>query len=445
MSFGPTKWRARPGLSTARIGVLLLCFAGAGVAVLLRALRAPVPGWVEASFPERSAGDVGSNRSPASMRRSFQARRSSQRSGMPRRPWRGRRAAPSPPPPYRRHRPSWRRGAPGSRNRRCGRPTRGRLPACARHSRSSESRSSVVRASYRQRPGRRPGLPRTVSARPDGLADDRPCVLEVLPRGPPVGDRGVPPFHVPTAHRAGETAHRQEVELLVGDETHHRGRAPALDRVEIGVEVARPRPRHAGGIGLARTQRDADATMALAGRDRSDPEWTGLAVSCCRHPLKARHVRPWRNRGADTVRSRSCNPHSRCCRRRESSGCSQPAADRGPPVLRAGARRRRDRELMTGERNDLDDRVLHSVELAPAAASRDSNVDRGGLHPRPPRGAGGGAWRGRIPGPTASSTQVSRASSARRRRYAEYAAISPRTGARQARYLARTSSSRSQS
>ena len=102
-------------------------------------------------------------------------------------------------------------------------------------------------------------------------------------------------------------------------------------------------------------------------------------------------------------------------------------------------------ESMTGERNDLDDRVLHSVELAPAAASRDSNVDRGGLHPRPPRGAGGGAWRGRIPGPTASSTQVSRASSARRRRYAEYAAISPRTGARQARYLARTSSSRSQS
>ena len=444
MSFGPTKWRARPGLSTARIGVLLLCFAGAGVAVLLRALRAPVPGWVEASFPERSAGDVGSNRSPASMRRSFQARRSSQRSGMPRRPWRGRRAAPSPPPPYRRHRPSWRRGAPGSRNRRCGRPTRGRLPACARHSRSSESRSSVVRASYRQRPGRRPGLPRTVSARPDGLADDRPCVLEVLPRGPPVGDRGVPPFHVPTAHRAGETAHRQEVELLVGDETHHRGRAPALDRVEIGVEVARPRPRHAGGIGLARTQRDADATMALAGRDRSDPEWARFAGSWCRHPLKARQVRPRRNRGADTVRSRSCNPHSRCCRRRESSGCSQPAADRGPPVLRARARQRRDQAQ--------DGRAQGPGR--PSAAPRGAGAGRGAASRpcrsgRPPPKAaprrGGGAWRGRIPGPAASSTQVSRASSARRRRYAEYAAISPRTGARQARYLARTSSSRSQS
>ena len=101
--------------------------------------------------------------------------------------------------------------------------------------------------------------------------------------------------------------------------------------------------------------------------------------------------------------------------------------------------------LITVGRKDLDDRVLHNVELAPAAASRDGNVDRGGLHPRPPRGVGGGAWRGRIPGPAASSTQVSRASSARRRRYAEYAAISPRTGERQARYLARTSSSRSQS
>ena len=46
---------------------------------------------------------------------------------------------------------------------------------------------------------------------------------------------------------------------------------------------------------------------------------------------------------------------------------------------------------MTVELKNLDDRVLHSVELAPAAASRDSNVDRGGLYPRPLRGAGGGA------------------------------------------------------
>ena len=55
MSFGPTKRRPRSGLSTARIGVLLLCLAGAGVAVLLWALRAPVPGWVEAAFPEIAA------------------------------------------------------------------------------------------------------------------------------------------------------------------------------------------------------------------------------------------------------------------------------------------------------------------------------------------------------------------------------------------------------
>ena len=46
----------RSGLSPARIGVLLLCFAAAGVAVLLWALRAPALNWVEASFPELATG-----------------------------------------------------------------------------------------------------------------------------------------------------------------------------------------------------------------------------------------------------------------------------------------------------------------------------------------------------------------------------------------------------
>ena len=52
MSSGPAKRRPQSGLSTARIGVLLLCLAGAGVAVLLWASRAPVLDWVETSFPE---------------------------------------------------------------------------------------------------------------------------------------------------------------------------------------------------------------------------------------------------------------------------------------------------------------------------------------------------------------------------------------------------------
>ena len=51
MSFGPAKRRPRSGLSTVRLGVLLLCLAGAGAAVLLWPSRAPVLGWVEASFP----------------------------------------------------------------------------------------------------------------------------------------------------------------------------------------------------------------------------------------------------------------------------------------------------------------------------------------------------------------------------------------------------------
>ena len=46
----------RSGLSTARIGVLLLCLAGAGVAVLLWASQAPAHRWVEVSFSELATG-----------------------------------------------------------------------------------------------------------------------------------------------------------------------------------------------------------------------------------------------------------------------------------------------------------------------------------------------------------------------------------------------------
>ena len=69
------------------------------------------------------------------------------------------------------------------------------------------------------------------------------------------------------------------------------GRSASDYRVEIGAEVPRPRPGHAGGIGLPRTQRDADATVALAGRDRGDPEWAGIAGSWCPHALTNRRFR----------------------------------------------------------------------------------------------------------------------------------------------------------
>ena len=52
---GPSRG-PRSGLSPARVGVLLLCFAAAGVAVLLWALRAPALNRVEASFPELATG-----------------------------------------------------------------------------------------------------------------------------------------------------------------------------------------------------------------------------------------------------------------------------------------------------------------------------------------------------------------------------------------------------
>ena len=57
-----------------------------------------------------------------------------------------------------------------------------------------------------------------------------------------------------------------------------RGRASvAQSGSEIGVEVrsARRPGQCQDGLGLPRSLRDADATMALAGRDRGDPEWAG--------------------------------------------------------------------------------------------------------------------------------------------------------------------------
>ena len=48
--------RPRPRSSLVRLGALLLCFAGVGVALLLWTLRGAVPSWVEASFTELATG-----------------------------------------------------------------------------------------------------------------------------------------------------------------------------------------------------------------------------------------------------------------------------------------------------------------------------------------------------------------------------------------------------
>ena len=64
---GPSRG-PRSGLLPARIGVLLLCLAAAGVAVLLWALRDPALNWAEASFPSSrpASGLPSTGRSPPS-------------------------------------------------------------------------------------------------------------------------------------------------------------------------------------------------------------------------------------------------------------------------------------------------------------------------------------------------------------------------------------------
>ena len=127
---------------------------------------------------------------------------------------------------------------------------------------------------------------------PDGLARHRPRLFEVGSRRHPVGDRREPPLHVPVADRLGETAYRQLVDLLVGDQAEHHGRPPAPDRVEVGIQIARRGPRGRGSIGLAGAQRDADPALAVPRGHRGDAERAVLAGACSRHGM----TRPRRGR-----------------------------------------------------------------------------------------------------------------------------------------------------
>ena len=176
-----------------------------------------------------------------------------------------------------------------------GRTSRTRRIASSGRSPSSASRRA---ATVPARP--RPPLQWTSTSKPepqpvpDGLARHRPPPFEGGVRRLPVRYRRVPPLHVPPAHRLAEIGHLQVVDLPGGDQADHCGRSPVSNCVEVGVQVARPRPRDPVRIDLAGTQGDADPALAVPRGHRGDAEGAVLAGSCL-HGMKRSGGRICRN------------------------------------------------------------------------------------------------------------------------------------------------------
>ena len=75
----------------------------------------------------------------------------------------------------------------------------------------------------------------------------------------------------------GRFAHLQQVELALLDQRNHRGRPPALNRIEVGVQIPLPGPGYPGVIGFAGAQRDADPAVVAPRGHRGDADWIALA------------------------------------------------------------------------------------------------------------------------------------------------------------------------
>ena len=86
---------------------------------------------------------------------------------------------------------------------------------------------------------------------PQCFARDCPGILEFAAGWLSIFDRQVPPFHVPVADGAPKTTHAQDIHFRVGDQTDHGGRSPALNDVEIEIQIARPRSGQPRRIRLA--------------------------------------------------------------------------------------------------------------------------------------------------------------------------------------------------
>ena len=71
----------------------------------------------------------------------------------------------------------------------------------------------------------------------------------------------------------------------MGDQADHRSRSPALNRVEVGVEIPLPGPGYCVAIDPTGALREADPAPAVAQGHRRDAEWVALAGSCRRHGL----------------------------------------------------------------------------------------------------------------------------------------------------------------
>ena len=85
----------------------------------------------------------------------------------------------------------------------------------------------------------------------------------------------------------GSVLHLQQVELALFDQGDHRGRPPALNRIEVGVQSAipLPGPGYPVGIGFAGAQRDADPAVVTPRGHRGDADWIALTGLHRRHGL----------------------------------------------------------------------------------------------------------------------------------------------------------------
>ena len=157
---------------------------------------------------------------------------------------------------------------------------------------------------HQQPGGDGPGAPQTaaavdehVEAQAQPVPEGFPHVVPFFLEGPcrrrlPILDWQVPPLQVPVEDGLPEIRDLQIVDLPVGDQGYHRGRPPALNRVEVGVEVTLPGPCHPAGILLAGAERDADPAVSVRRGDGGNAQRAALAGLRCRHGLPSFNASP---------------------------------------------------------------------------------------------------------------------------------------------------------
>ena len=128
---------------------------------------------------------------------------------------------------------------------------------------------------------------------PDGRSRMNPGLFKIRSGRLSVGNRQVPPFHVPVRDRPGEILNLQVPDFCLCDQADDRCGAPPSDPFEIRVQVAFPVPCKPPGILFAGAQGDTDAAVAVLRTYRVDADGMGLACfdSIGHEPLSFRQHR----------------------------------------------------------------------------------------------------------------------------------------------------------